>query len=92
MPNSPTRSTTILVQAVRAGTWRVMGFATPDQVKESLKDVPEFQRTIVRSAVRSLTYRFFPVSSKDIRLPNRVSNPDYERRVLPKSLYVPEHC
>jgi polyphosphate kinase 2 len=31
------------------------------------------------------------IESEDVELPDRVFNPDYERRVLPKSLYVPEH-
>ena len=31
------------------------------------------------------------IESEDVDLPDRVFNPDYERRVLPKSLYVPEH-
>ena len=156
----------------RAGVERVMGFATPDQVEEFLKDVPEFERMLVRSGVRLLKYWFSitdeeqqlrflmrihdplkqwklspmdlqsrvrwedytvakeemfartnieeapwyivkgndkkrarlncmrhlleqipyePVASENIQLPDRVFNPNYERRVLPKSLYVPEH-
>ena len=31
------------------------------------------------------------VDRDDIELPDRVFNPKYERRVLPKTLYVPEH-
>ena len=31
-----------------------------------------------------------PVSHKDITLPERVFNPDYERKTLPPELYVPE--
>jgi polyphosphate kinase 2 len=32
-----------------------------------------------------------PVEQESVELPDRVFNPKYERRVLPKSLYVPEH-
>ena len=155
----------------RAGVERVMGFASPEQVEEFLKDVPEFERMIVRSGVRLIKYWFSvtdeeqqlrflmrihdplkqwklspmdlqsrvrwedytvakeemfartnieeapwyivkandkkrarlncirhlleqipyqPVDSEGITLPDRVFNPKYERRVLKKSLYVPE--
>ena len=155
----------------RAGVERGMGFATPEQVEEFLKDVPEFERMLVRSGIRLVKYWFSitdeeqqlrflmrihdplkqwklspmdlqsrvrwedyttakeemfartnieeapwfivkgndkkrarlncirhllqqipyePVSTHDVKLPDRVFNPDYERRVLPKSLYVPE--
>ena len=30
------------------------------------------------------------VEQEEVRLPNRVFNPDYEREVLPRELYVPE--
>ncbi|HVL22136.1 MAG TPA: polyphosphate kinase 2 [Amaricoccus sp.] len=33
---------------------------------------------------------YAPVLHEEIRLPERVFNPDYERQVLPKELYVPE--
>jgi polyphosphate kinase 2 len=155
----------------RAGVEKVMGFATQEQVEEFMKDVPEFERMLVRSGVRLLKYWFSitdeeqqlrflmrihdplkqwklsdmdlqsrvrwedytkakeemfartnieeapwyivkgndkkrarlncihhvlekipyePVPHEDIDLPDRIFNPDYERRVLPKSLYVPE--
>jgi polyphosphate kinase 2 len=155
----------------RAGVERVMGFATPEQVEEFLKDVPEFERMLVRSGVRLVKYWFSitdeeqqlrflmrihdplkqwklsemdlqsrvrwedytaakeemfartnieeapwyivqgndkkrarlncihhllgkvpyePVDEDRISLPDRIFNPDYERRVLPNSLYVPE--
>ena len=156
----------------RAGVERVMGFATPDQVEEFFKDVPEFERMLVRSGIRLIKYWFSitdeeqqlrflmrihdplkqwklspmdlqsrvrwedytvakeemfartnieeapwyivkgndkkrarlncirhfldqipydTVDRDDIELPDRVFNPKYERRVLPKTLYVPEH-
>jgi len=43
----------------------------------------------IRHILEQIPYE--PVEPEDIQLPDRVFNPDYERRVLPKSLYVPEH-
>jgi polyphosphate kinase 2 len=155
----------------RAGVERVMGFATADQVEEFLKDVPEFERMLVRSGILLIKYWFSitdeeqqlrfmmrihdplkqwklspmdlqsrvrwesytkakeemfartnipeapwyivegndkkrarlncidhllkqvpytDVTHDEISLPNRVFNPDYERKVLPQELYVPE--
>jgi polyphosphate kinase len=154
----------------RAGVERVMGFATEPQVEEFFRDVPEFERMLVRSGIRLVKYWFsitdeeqqlrflirihdplkqwklspmdlqsrvrweqytkakeamfartniaeapwyivegndkkrarlnciahllglFPygeVPHDDIALPDRVFNPDYERKVLPPELYVP---
>ena len=155
----------------RAGVERVMGFASEDQVEQFFRDVPEFERMLVRSGIIVLKYWFsisdeeqqlrfmmrihdpmrqwklspmdlesrvrwedytkakeemfsrtnipeapwyivegndkkrerlnciehilsqFPYSEVDnqkIELPDRVFNPDYERRVLPDKLYVPK--
>jgi polyphosphate kinase 2 len=155
----------------RAGVERVMGFATEDQVEEFFRDVPEFERMLVRSGIRLVKYWFSitdqeqqlrflmrihdplkqwklspmdlqsrvrwedytkakeemfertnipeapwyivvgndkkrarlncidhlltripygPVPQEEVTLPERVFNPDYEREVLPKELYVPE--
>ena len=155
----------------RAGVERVMGFASEDQVEQFFRDVPEFERMLVRSGIIVLKYWFsisdeeqqlrfmmrihdpmrqwklspmdlesrvrwedytkakeemfsrtnipeapwyivegndkkrerlnciehilsqIPYSEVDhekIELPDRVFNPDYERRVLPNKLYVPK--
>ena len=155
----------------RAGVERVMGFASDDQVEQFFRDVPEFERMLVRSGIIVLKYWFsisdeeqqlrfmmrihdpmrqwklspmdlesrvrwedytkakeemfsrtnipeapwyivegndkkrerlnciehilsqIPYSEVDnqkIKLPERVFNPDYERRVLPDKLYVPK--
>lgn len=155
----------------RAGVERVMGFATEDQVEEFFRDVPEFERMLVRSGIRLVKYWFsitdeeqqmrflvrihdplkqwklspmdlqsrvrweaytkakedmfertnipeapwYIVSGNDkkrarlncishlltqipyedvpheeVVLPDRVFNPDYEREVLPRDLYVPQ--
>ena len=42
----------------RAGVERVMGFATPEQVEQFFKDVPEFERMLVRSGIILLKYWF----------------------------------
>lgn len=155
----------------RAGVERVMGFASEEQVEQFFRDVPEFERMLVRSGTIVLKYWFsisdeeqqlrfmmrihdpmrqwklspmdlesrvrwedytkakeemfsrtniteapwyivegndkkrerlnciehilsqIPYSEVDnekIELPDRVFNPDYERRVLPDELYVPK--
>jgi polyphosphate kinase 2 len=155
----------------RAGVERVMGFATEPQVEEFFRDVPEFERMLVRSGIRLVKYWFSitdeeqqlrflirihdplkqwklspmdlqsrvrwehytrakeemfartnipeapwyivegndkkrarlnciahllslvpygEVPHDEIALPDRVFNPDYERKVLPPELYVPE--
>ena len=155
----------------RAGVERVMGFAEEDQVEQFFRDVPEFERMLVRSGILVLKYWFsisdeeqqmrflmrihdpmkqwklspidlesrirweqYTIAKEDmfartnipeapwyivegndkkrerlnciehilgkipyqdmpsekITLPERVFNPDYERRVLPDELYVPK--
>ena len=155
----------------RAGVERVMGFASDDQVEQFFRDVPEFDRMLVRSGLIVLKYWFsisdeeqqlrfmmrihdpmrqwklspmdlesrvrwedytkakeemfsrtnipeapwyivegndkkrerlnciehilsqipyLEVDNQKIELPERVFNPDYERRVLPDKLYVPK--
>jgi polyphosphate kinase 2 len=154
----------------RAGVERVMGFADEAQVEEFFRDVPEFERMLVRSGITLIKYWFSitdeeqqmrflmrihdpmkqwklspmdlqsrvrweaytvakeemffrtnipeapwhivegndkkrarlnciahlldqipyeDVPAEEITLPERVFNPDYERRVLPDELYVP---
>jgi polyphosphate kinase 2 len=155
----------------RSGVERVMGFANPEEVERFFQDVPEFERSLVRSGIRLIKYWFsitdeeqqlrflmrirdplkqwklspmdlqsrvrwesytkakeetlartnipespwFIVAGNDkkrarlncihhlldqipyrevpnetVSLPDRVFNPNYERRVLPASLYVPK--
>jgi polyphosphate kinase 2 len=42
----------------RSGVERVMGFATEEQVEEFFRDVPEFERMLVRSGIILLKYWF----------------------------------
>ncbi len=155
----------------RAGVERVMGFADGEQVEQFFRDVPEFERMLVRSGIKLVKYWFSitdqeqqlrflmrihdpmkqwklspmdlqsrvrweaytkakeemfertniaeapwwivegtdkkrarlntiqhllrqvpygEVPHEPIELPNRVFNPDYERKVLPDELYVPD--
>ena len=155
----------------RAGVERVMGFTSEDQVEQFFRDVPEFERMLVRSGIRLVKYWFSitdveqqmrflmrihdplkqwklspmdlqsrvrweaytkakedmfertsipeapwyivpgndkkrarlncishllslipytEVEQETITLPDRVFNPDYERDVLPRDLFVPE--
>jgi polyphosphate kinase 2 len=155
----------------RSGVERVMGFASPEQVEDFFRDVPEFERMLVRSGIYLIKYWFsitdeeqqmrflirihdplkqwklspmdlesrvrweqytlakeetfartniseahwyivegndkrrarlncidhllqqIPyqhVPHEEVTLPHRVFNPDYERKTLPRKLYVPE--
>jgi polyphosphate kinase len=42
----------------RAGVERVMGFCTEEQVEEFFRDVPEFERMLVRSGIMLIKYWF----------------------------------
>ncbi len=48
----------------RAGVERVMGFASPQQVKEFLRSVPSFERMLIRSGIRLQKY-YFSVSKDE---------------------------
>ena len=155
----------------RAGVERVMGFASDRQVEDFFRDVPEFERMLVRSGIKVVKYWFSitdeeqqmrflirihdplkqwklspmdlqsrirwedytkakeemfertnipeapwyivpgndkkrarlncidhllgmipygDVPHEEVRLPDRVFNPDYEREILPRDLYVPQ--
>ncbi|MCO5066623.1 MAG: polyphosphate kinase 2 [Rhizobiaceae bacterium] len=155
----------------RAGVERVMGFANGEQVEDFFRDVPEFERMLLRSGIRLVKYWFSitdeeqqlrfmmrihdpmkqwklspmdlqsrvrweqytkakeemfartsipeapwyivegndkkrarlncidhllqqipyePVPHDEITLPDRVFNPEYEREILPRELYVPQ--
>jgi polyphosphate kinase len=50
----------------RAGVERVMGFATPDEYLEFMREAPEFERMLVRSGL-SLTKFWFSVSRSEQR-------------------------
>ncbi|HET9702192.1 MAG TPA: polyphosphate kinase 2 [Burkholderiales bacterium] len=50
----------------RAGVERVMGFCSPDEYMEFMRQVPEFERNLVRSGVHLIKF-WFSVSQKEQR-------------------------
>jgi polyphosphate kinase 2 len=50
----------------RAGVERVMGFCTPDEYQEFMRQAPEFERNLVRSGVQLVKF-WFSVSRKEQR-------------------------
>lgn len=50
----------------RAGVERVMGFCTTDEYNEFMRQVPEFERTLVRSGIHLIKF-WFSVSRKEQR-------------------------
>jgi polyphosphate kinase len=60
----------------RAGVERVMGFATPKQVEEFFRDVPEFERMLVRSGI-ILTKYWFSITDEEqqMRFLMRIHDP-----------------
>ena len=60
----------------RAGVERVMGFASEDQVEQFFRDVPEFERMLVRSGIIVLKY-WFSISDEEqqMRFLMRIHDP-----------------
>ncbi|WP_369404202.1 polyphosphate kinase 2 [Thauera butanivorans] len=50
----------------RAGVERVMGFCTPDEYNEFMRQVPEFERNLVRSGIHLIKF-WFSVSREEQR-------------------------
>jgi polyphosphate kinase 2 len=71
----------------RAGVERVMGFATPDQVEQFFKDVPEFEKSLVRSGVRLIKY-WFSITDEEqqLRFLMRVHDPLKQWKLSPMDL------
>jgi polyphosphate kinase len=71
----------------RAGVERVMGFATPEQVEEFFRDVPEFERMIVRSGVILLKY-WFSITDQEqqLRFLMRIHDPIKQWKLSPMDL------
>jgi polyphosphate kinase 2 (PPK2 family) len=51
----------------RAGVERVRGFATPEQIEEFFRDVPDFERMLVRSCITLIKY-WFSITDEDALL------------------------
>jgi polyphosphate kinase 2 len=71
----------------RAGVERVMGFATPDQVEEFFRDVPDFERMLVRSGIVLLKY-WFSITDQEqqMRFLMRIHDPMKQWKLSPMDL------
>lgn len=71
----------------RAGVERVMGFATEDQVEEFFRDVPEFERMLVRSGIRLIKY-WFSITDEEqqMRFLIRIHDPLKQWKLSPMDL------
>jgi polyphosphate kinase len=71
----------------RAGVERVMGFATEEQVEEFFKDVPEFERMLVRSGIRVIKY-WFSITDEEqqMRFLMRIHDPLKQWKLSPMDL------
>ena len=59
----------------RAGVERVMGFATPNEVEEFFRSVPEFERMLVRAGIILIKY-WFSISDEQQQLRFEMRNRD----------------
>jgi len=71
----------------RAGVERIMGFATEEQVEEFFKDVPEFERMLVRSGIRLIKY-WFSITDEEqqMRFLMRIHDPMKQWKLSPMDL------
>ncbi|TWF50183.1 polyphosphate kinase 2 [Neorhizobium alkalisoli] len=76
----------------RAGVERVMGFATPEQVEEFFRDVPEFERMLVRSGIILLKYWFsITDEEQEFRFKMRIHDPLKQWKLSPMDLQSRVH-
>lgn len=71
----------------RAGVERVMGFASEDQVEEFFRDVPEFERMLVRSGIKVVKY-WFSITDEEqqFRFLMRIHDPMKQWKLSPMDL------
>ena len=71
----------------RAGVERVMGFASDDEVEQFFRDVPEFERMLVRSGIRVIKY-WFSISDEEqqMRFLIRIHDPLKQWKLSPMDL------
>jgi polyphosphate kinase len=71
----------------RAGVERVMGFADEDQVEQFFRDVPEFERMLVRSGVVLIKY-WFSITDQEqqLRFLMRIHDPMKQWKLSPMDL------
>jgi len=71
----------------RAGVERVMNFATPDQVEDFFRDVPEFERMLERSGIKLIKY-WFSITDQEqqLRFMMRILDPMKQWKLSPMDL------
>ncbi|MFO1072884.1 MAG: polyphosphate kinase 2 [Geminicoccaceae bacterium] len=71
----------------RSGVERVMGFAKPDQVEEFFRDVPDFERMLVRSGIKLVKY-WFSITDQEqqLRFLMRIHDPMKQWKLSPMDL------
>ncbi|MCY6380007.1 polyphosphate kinase 2 [Hoeflea prorocentri] len=71
----------------RAGVERVMGFADSDQVEQFFRDVPEFERMLVRSGIILIKY-WFSITDEEqqLRFLMRIHDPLKQWKLSPMDL------
>jgi polyphosphate kinase len=71
----------------RAGVERVMGFATEAQVEDFFRDVPEFERMLVRSGIHLVKY-WFSITDQEqqYRFLTRIYDPIKQWKLSPMDL------
>jgi polyphosphate kinase len=71
----------------RAGVERVMGFATPEQVEQFFRDVPEFERMLARSGIKLIKY-WFSITDQEqqLRFLMRIHDPMKQWKLSPMDL------
>ena len=71
----------------RAGVERVMGFADEDQVEQFFRDVPEFERMLVRSGIKLVKY-WFSITDQEqqLRFMMRIHDPMKQWKLSPMDL------
>lgn len=71
----------------RSGVERVMGFADADQVEQFFRDVPEFERMLVRSGIRLIKY-WFSITDQEqqLRFLMRIHDPLKQWKLSPMDL------
>jgi polyphosphate kinase len=71
----------------RAGVERVMGFATAEQVESFFRDVPDFERLLVRSGIILLKYWFsITDDEQQLRFLTRIHDPMKQWKLSPMDL------
>ena len=71
----------------RAGVERVMGFASDDQIEQFFRDVPEFERMLLRSGIVLLKY-WFSITDEEqqLRFMTRIHDPMKQWKLSPMDL------